>query len=65
MVYFPTAEQGLSHKLAGRWDGPYHILNKTNAVTYRVKLVDKSRIKIMLVHVQRMKKYTPWSGATR
>jgi hypothetical protein len=61
MVYFPVSKEGLSYKLLAKWDGPFTVTNKVDAVTYRVRRDLGRKILTMLVHVQRLKIYKPWN----
>ena len=64
-VHYPIAEkEGLKYKLGTRWRGPYEIIGKIDAVTYRVKEEEGRRIRIIPVHVQRLKKQIEWRGGT-
>ena len=62
MVYFPVAKEGLSYKLLPKWDGPFEIVNQVDSVTYRVRRNLGRKLQIMPVHVQRLKKYSPWTS---
>jgi hypothetical protein len=61
MVYFPVSHEGLSYKLLPKWDGPFRVVQKTDSVTYRLRRDSGKKLQTLLVHVQRMKKYKPWS----
>ena len=50
----------LSYKISHRWRGPYSVVAKIDAVTYRVRSDGDKRISNFAVHVQRMKAYKPW-----
>jgi hypothetical protein len=41
------------------WDGPYKVVHKVSDVNYRVQSLDET--KLLLVHVQRLLRYRPWS----
>ena len=57
-VHYPMAEgEGIKYKLGSRWRGPYKIVAKINAVTYRVRQENGNRIRLIPVHVQRLKKH--------
>ena len=60
MVFIPATTTGLSYKLLSHWEGPYEVLNRINAVTYRIKVVKGHKIELRAVHVQQLKKYKPW-----
>ena len=60
-IHFPNPENAdLSYKISHRWRGPYSVVAKIDAVTYRVRSDGDKRISIFAVHVQRMKAYKPW-----
>jgi hypothetical protein len=61
MVYFPVSHEGLSYKLLPKWEGPFRVVQKTDSVTYRLRRDSGKKLQTLLVHVQRMKKYKPWS----
>ena len=61
MIYTPAHIEGISKKLIAQWEGPYEIMSKIDAVTYRVKKINKSKMKIIPVHVQRMRLFRPWN----
>ena len=55
-VYFGLPEAGKTFKLLPRFDGPYEVVAKLDAVTYRLRKDEK----IIVAHVQRMLKYHQW-----
>ena len=62
MIQYPIAAgEELKYKLGNRWRGPYSIVTKIDAVTYRVKKEVGRSIRIFPVHVQRMKNHVEHS----
>ena len=57
MVFWPIPKKGFSQKLLPKWEGPFSVVKRTGAVTYRVQKDNK----ILLVHVQRLRHYEPWN----
>ena len=56
-VHFPVPDkEGLNYKLGTRWRGPYEIVQKIDAVTYRVRKNEPFVMKTMPVLVQRLKR---------
>ena len=60
LVHTQVPETGLSLKLGRRWKGPYKIEKKIDNTTYRVREKEKNRIRLVPIHVQRLKKYKPY-----
>ena len=64
-VYKPASKEGLSFKLLPHWTGPYEISAKVDRLTYRVKIIKRTRLKDQIryepVHVQRLRLYKPWT----
>ena len=54
-LYNPRCRKGLSPKLQSPWEGPYIVLEKLSAVTYRIR--QQGRRKVKVVHVDRLSKY--------
>jgi hypothetical protein len=41
LLYNPLRKKGLSPKLQGNWDGPYHVVKRINDVVYRIRSEQK------------------------
>ena len=55
-VFFGLPEAGKTYKLLPKFQGPYEVIKRLDAVTYRLKKDDK----IIVAHVQRLLKYFTW-----
>ena len=56
-LYTPKTKVGLSKKFHRHWDGPFIIVEKLNAINYKVKNMNNER-NVMVVHISRMKLYS-------
>ena len=61
LVHTQVPEAGLSLKLGRRWKGPYKIESKIDNVTYRVREDEVTRSRSTPIHVQRLKRYKPYT----
>ena len=52
-LYVPAMKQGRTRKLSSLWRGPYTIIDRVGAVTYRIQLIGSS--KTLVVHRNRLK----------
>jgi hypothetical protein len=57
-IHFHLPEANKTHKLLPRFEGPYKVIKKIDAVTYRVQNEHRS----FMVHVQRMLPYYEWES---
>ena len=55
-LYNPTIKTGQTKKLASLWRGPYTVVDRTNSVNYRIRLIGSpSNQKSLVVHQNRLK----------
>ena len=59
MLHTPQTQVGMTTKFLPRWNGPYTITAIISPVNYRIESMCGR--KNLVVHVQRMKRYRPWS----
>ena len=52
-LFVPAVKTGRTRKLASLWRGPYTVLDKVSAVTYRIQLIGSC--KTLVVHQNRLK----------
>ncbi|CAF0929655.1 unnamed protein product [Brachionus calyciflorus] len=57
MLNVPKIKQGLSKKLAPKWEGPFFVLEKIGPVNYKIKKANQLKAKIKLVHHNRLKRF--------
>jgi hypothetical protein len=53
MLWCPHVHAGNAKKLVKMWDGPFQVQSVINPVSYRIRIMQRSRI----VHVNRLKQY--------
>ena len=51
-LYNPQRKKGLSPKLMSPWEGPYTVVKRLSAVTYRIQR--SARAKLKVVHINRL-----------
>ena len=56
MLYWPIPKKGFSQKLLPKWTGPFTVVKRIGAVTFRVRQGKK----LLCVHVQRLRLYRPF-----
>jgi transposase InsO family protein len=52
-LYVPAVKQGRTRKLSSLWRGPYTVIDRVGAVTYRIQLIGSP--KTLVVHRNRLK----------
>ena len=57
MLNVPKVKQGLSKKLAPKWEGPFLVIEKVGPVNYKIKKVNQQKAKIKLVHHNSLKRF--------
>ena len=60
MCFTPRTKIGFSTKFLPRWEGPYTVTTKLGPLNYRITRLDGQ--KTMVVHVQRLRAFKPWTG---
>ena len=64
MIYSETTPIGMTPKLTPRWSGPFEVLEKINANTYRIKITSDTVVKLVPIPSERIIPFRPWIPKT-